>query len=48
MTPVVTFDLRMPRTGGYRRRMPSAAQGITTLVPSVVPARRRRLGERRL
>jgi hypothetical protein len=48
MTPAVTFDLRMPRAGGYRRRMPSAAQGFATLVPSVVPARRRRLGDRRL
>ena len=40
-------DLRMPRPGRYRRPMPSATQGLATLVPSLVPARRR-LGGRRL
>jgi hypothetical protein len=41
-------DLARARGSGYRRPMPSAAQGLSTPLSSVVPARRRRLGERRL
>jgi hypothetical protein len=41
-------DLASLRGSDYRRRMPSATQGLSTLGASVAPARRRRLGQRRL